>query len=689
MVAKKKRGRAGVAAPVKSSANNANETAKPIPKRLQSGAAAKSVIESMAGIGSSSESKNKNIDEHPLAVNHFVVVRYRDDSPRLAKILGVGARPSAPELQQYYVHYLDFNRRMDEWIKVDRIILLPSGANPLGKERMEAEELIHKQKHATISVEKSGSHLDSSSPDNVSNLPPIRVKEKISRKDSFPLSGPPLKRANSNISAISLVSMRSDRSSRNSRNGDDDNEDQEQPTDDDDYRDSEDGVDDENEDEQNEDDDGSDNSRRMDVSASEFQGEASDEDEDDEESRSSNDTQEARDSSRNASSGRGNLLASTARRGYSGSSSQASHMSLETLNRGIVDNRKQMLSLVGSSGNLNNAITNIEELEHDEHEGLDEELLREHEELTKIKNFNNVMLGKHVMECWYFSPFPREFWLNAPVDCIYFCEFTLRFFSHKDELIRYQNKLPKTLPRHPPGNEIYRDAHVSMFEVDGAVEKIYCQNLSYFAKLFLDHKTLFEDVDVFLFYVLCTYDDRGYHPVGYFSKNKYSDAGYNLACILTFPSAQRRGYGRFLIAFSYELSKKELKVGSPEKPLSDLGNLSYRSYWANVILNVLKTYTGKQISVMDICKITSIVASDVILTLDMLDLVYTTVDSGDPAGSPTCLIVCTAQVIDDLLKRYPANGLSVDAEKLHWAPLYVTDPKRDRWTIAGKLQAVQ
>jgi histone acetyltransferase MYST1 len=29
-----------------------------------------------------------------------------------------------------------------------------------------------------------------------------------------------------------------------------------------------------------------------------------------------------------------------------------------------------------------------------------------------------------------------------------------------------------------------------MFEVDGAKKKIYCQNLCYLAKLFLDHKTL-------------------------------------------------------------------------------------------------------------------------------------------------------------------------------------------------------
>jgi hypothetical protein len=39
---------------------------------------------------------------------------------------------------------------------------------------------------------------------------------------------------------------------------------------------------------------------------------------------------------------------------------------------------------------------------------------------------------------------------------------------------------------------------------------------------------------------------------------------------------------------AYELSKREGKVGSPEKPLSDLGKLSYRSYWTHVLMNALK-----------------------------------------------------------------------------------------------------
>lgn len=131
--------------------------------------------------------------------------------------------------------------------------------------------------------------------------------------------------------------------------------------------------------------------------------------------------------------------------------------------------------------------------------------------------------------------------------------------------------------------------------------------------------------------VLCELDPSGSHRiVGYFSKEKVSAHGHNLACILVLPPHQRKGYGevpsalsslmsfvppfllprapvrvaapllartashnhaapcaprlagKLLISLAYELSKREGRAGAPEKPLSDLGQVTFRSYWSQV-----------------------------------------------------------------------------------------------------------
>lgn len=56
-------------------------------------------------------------------------------------------------------------------------------------------------------------------------------------------------------------------------------------------------------------------------------------------------------------------------------------------------------------------------------------------------------------------------------------------------------------------------------------------------------------------------------------------------------------FGLFSSAPGYLLSKVEEKVGSPERPLSDLGLISYRSYWKEVLLRYLHNFQGKEISI--------------------------------------------------------------------------------------------
>jgi len=235
-------------------------------------------------------------------------------------------------------------------------------------------------------------------------------------------------------------------------------------------------------------------------------------------------------------------------------------------------------------------------------------------EIARVKNVKKICIGKYECDTWYFSPYPEEFTKN---DVLYLCEFCLEPVGQKLQLQRHRTKC--TL-RHPPGNEIYRKEQHSFWEIDGRKQRRYCRNLCLLSKLFLDHKTLYYDVDPFLFYLMTVSDDVGHHLIGYFSKEKQSSEDYNVACILTLPQHQRMGFGKMLIAFSYELSKVEKKTGSPEKPLSDLGLLSYRSYWADILIEVLYNTPG-EISVHELSETTSFTTDDIMQTLQTLDMI--------------------------------------------------------------------
>ncbi|XP_044727945.1 histone acetyltransferase Tip60 [Chrysoperla carnea] len=280
--------------------------------------------------------------------------------------------------------------------------------------------------------------------------------------------------------------------------------------------------------------------------------------------------------------------------------------------------------------------------------------------VTRMKNVEMIELGRHRIKPWYFAPYPQEM-VHLP--CIYICEFCLKYRKSRKCLERH---LDKCNLRHPPGNEIYRKSSISFFEIDGRKNKCYAQNLCLLAKLFLDHKTLYYDTDPFLFYVMTEFDNRGFHIVGYFSKEKESTEDYNVACILTLPPYQRKGYGKLLIEFSYELSKFEGKTGSPEKPLSDLGLLSYRSYWAQTIIDILLTMKPvgdnekPQITINEICEMTSIKKEDVISTLQNLSLLH--------YYKGQYIISVSKDIIDSHRSAMDKRSVRIDPKCLHWTP---------------------
>lgn len=163
---------------------------------------------------------------------------------------------------------------------------------------------------------------------------------------------------------------------------------------------------------------------------------------------------------------------------------------------------------------------------------------------TEIPKITTISFGRYMIDTWYIAPYPEEY---AQSYILYICEYCMKYM--KSSFVAGRHK-KKCTARHPPGDEIYRDGAVSIFEVDGRKNKMYCQNLCLMAKMFLDHKTLYYDVEPFLFYIMTEADEHGYHFVGYFSKEKRSSMNYNVSCILTLPVFQRKGYGQFLIDFS-------------------------------------------------------------------------------------------------------------------------------------------
>ena len=127
-----------------------------------------------------------------------------------------------------------------------------------------------------------------------------------------------------------------------------------------------------------------------------------------------------------------------------------------------------------------------------------------------------------------------------------------------------------------PGKIIYEHAkngeEYEFYEVDGGKQKIFCENLCLFAKIWIKSKCktgIFEP-EKFYFYLLAKKVGGDREIVGYFSKDRsfYTDSSTleNLAAIVVFQKG--RGYGKWLVDLSRKLSIKQKKPGFPEEPFS-------------------------------------------------------------------------------------------------------------------------
>jgi histone acetyltransferase MYST1 len=299
---------------------------------------------------------------------------------------------------------------------------------------------------------------------------------------------------------------------------------------------------------------------------------------------------------------------------------------------------------------------------------MDQMFERIHEEKTKVKNVQSIELGRHEMDTWYYSPYPEDF---GKCSKLYVCQYCFKYMRKAKTLGTHKTSCEM---KHPPGKRIYRHPQgegkpvLSFWEVDGAKFKMYCQNLCLLAKLFLDHKTLYFDVEPFMFYVLTESSDgdETHDVVGYFSKEKVSVDEYNLACILTLPAYQRKGYGSFLISMSYELSRRQGIYGTPERPLSDLGQVSYRSYWSRVVLDALHKHRGN-LSVKDLSAMLMFREADIVSALQSLNLVKYWKGQHIISTSPKIV----EEHMRSFQKKSAVAGLQLEfnPELLNWAPL--------------------
>lgn len=139
----------------------------------------------------------------------------------------------------------------------------------------------------------------------------------------------------------------------------------------------------------------------------------------------------------------------------------------------------------------------------------------------------------------------------------------------------------------------------------------------------------------------------------------------NLACILVFPPWQRKGLGKILMGVSYELSRRENRLGGPEKPLSELGRKGYMRFWEARVANaILEVKAKRTLSVGELAEVCWVLPEDVVGTLKDMR-VLTSSKRADGAA-----VISKAKLREYVLNRGldPTPPISEEGFQDKWVP---------------------
>lgn len=114
------------------------------------------------------------------------------------------------------------------------------------------------------------------------------------------------------------------------------------------------------------------------------------------------------------------------------------------------------------------------------------------------------------------------------------------------------------------------------------------------------------------------------------------------------------------------LSKEEGQPGTPEKPLSDLGRVSYHAYWKSVILEFLHDHRDTPFTFEDIALTTGMHMNDIAVTFQLLGFMRYV-----PSNESVKLGICVDwnRVENHMKKLKSKPRLEIDPECLRWTPL--------------------